>query len=97
VPRFLGVDYDAQGRPVKPTTRRVGTTSREFAQKHSLGMIRVETDNEEILGYLLREDLAGVRVAHGVHERSQYGQARRLRWVIDDVPFYNIRKIRRLD
>lgn len=90
-PRSPEVEYGQNGRPVKRLTRRVGTTDKEFAERHSLGIIRVTTDTEEILGHLLRWDLAGPRIAHAVHERSQYGRPRRLTWVIDDVPFFNVR------
>ena len=98
-PRPPAVKYDQSGRPVKATLHRVGTTSQDFVKSASGGrMVRVVTDNEEVIGYLLRRDLAGVRVGHCLgYRRSGYGQAKRQQWVIDDVKFFNIRQVAELN
>lgn len=70
-----------------------------FLKRQSLGLVRVVTDDAEIIGFLLRDDEAGqLRVGHCVgFMRDEWQIERRQKWRVSAIGRERITETRRLD
>lgn len=90
------VRFNQNGRHRQPTCRRVGETTESFLQDRGR-KARVVTDDAEILGYVLFNDLAGCRIGYPQGRgRSGYGQQRKTVWVIDHIAKKDVKEIQYL-